>query len=979
MISRNTFRKNFLVFVFLAISSFKIHSQESKYIPLAEALEEISTKHDVYFTYNPLVIEKDKIDISPFINLSLSKSISLLKKLTYYQIDYLGNNYYVVFKPKKNFNYNSVSNTKINNSDRKTDSIIGVDYQNNKLIRGVVLDEYYQPVQKANVIENDTRNGTITRRDGSFELKLAKGNPLTISHIGFTNEIIFPTQKYIKVILKSGVQLDEVFIVGSRNSKRQKVDSPVSTEIIDVKSITKKSDLLEVNQLIQTEIPSFNATKQSGSDGADHIIPATYRGLGPDQTLVLINGKRRHQTSLINLYGTRGRGNSGTDLNTIPTSAIKRIEVLKDGASAQYGSDAIAGVINIVLNDNPNTTNINSTFGFYNANNNRNADKKGVDGLTFKTEVNYGAPVKKDGFINLSAEFLTKGHTFRQGTSIRQNYGDAAVTSSSVFFNSEIPISSKIKAYTNGGYNFKNTKAYAFTRPFDSERNVQSIYPNGFNPLITSNISDKSFTLGFRGKINGWNIDFSNSYGDNYFHYFIKETLNATLLENSPNEFDAGGHSLNQNTTNIDLTKQFPSVLKGLHIALGLENRIENYKIFAGEPFSYESYDVNGNAVTNNTPQNQIPTFNGNIRPGGSQGFPGYAPINEVDRTRTSFSFYFDSEIDVTKKWILATAMRYENYSDFGSSINAKVASNYKITPKSNLRFSFSTGFRAPSLAQIYYNLKFTNYIDNVPTESFLIANNNPITRQFGIQKLKEEKALNYSLGYNYRISDHLRFSIDAYHIAIKDRIILSGNFDASSLNTDAENVQFFANGVNTSTFGIDFKFNWLKKWSNSDLAVNLTGNVNNMKITRIDHEDLDTETFFGTREQYFLKASAPDYKIILNSVFSTGKFSISNTITQYSSLELIDWQINNPLSEFNNSTTERFNASVDRYDSKYTLDTHISYKFNKNFSFQIGANNLFNTYPTVQGENTDSGGLWDAVQMGTNGAFYYSKFLAKF
>ncbi len=976
MLFRNAFYRISLVLVFLIIKNFNGFAQKKQYIPLSDALENISDKHRVYFTYNPLVIKTDTIDITPFNKLSLQQSISLLKKLTSYKIESLGNSYYVIFKARQSYTNNQDPK---NNITSKVNSIKNGTSIEKNYIKGVVLNEYYEPIQKANVIEDNTNNGTITRRDGSFELLLLNNNPLTISHIGFSNETLIPNQKYNTIILKSGVQLDEVLIVGSRNAKRKTIDSPVATEVIDIKKSAKKSELLEVNQLIQTEIPSFNATKQSGSDGADHIIPATYRGLGPDQTLVLINGKRRHQTSLINLYGTRGRGNSGTDLNTIPTSAIKRIEVLKDGASAQYGSDAIAGVINIVLNDTPNETNINSTFGFYNANNNRDPNRKGIDGSTFKTEVNYGAPIKKKGFINLSAEFLTKGHTFRQGTNVRQNYGDAAVTSSSLFFNAEIPVSSSIKAYTNGGYNFKNTNAYAFTRPFDSERNVQAIYPNGFNPLITTNISDKSFTLGFKGKINGWNVDFSNSYGNNYFHYFIKETLNATLLENSPSEFDAGGHSLNQNTTNIDLTKQFKGVLKGLNLALGLENKIENYKIFAGEPFSYESYDLNGNSINNNTPLALIPTFNGIIRPGGSQGFPGYAPSNEVDRTRTSFSFYVDGEIDITKKLILATAIRYENYSDFGNSINAKIATNFKVTPKSNFRFSFSTGFRAPSLAQIYYNLKFTNYIDNVPTESFLIANNNPITRQFGIEKLKEEKAENYSFGYQYRISKNINLAMDAYHVFINDRIILSGNFDAASLNTDAENVQFFANGVNTSTFGIDFKFHWLKKWNTSKINLNLTGNINNMKITKINNDGLDTETFFGTREQYFLRASAPEYKIILNSIFSTGRISISNTLTQYSSLELIDWQIQNPISEFNNSSEERLNAAIDKYNPKLTLDTHISYQFNKNFSFQFGANNLFNAYPTEQGENTDSGGLWDAVQMGSNGAFYYSKILAKF
>lgn len=979
MKNRNIHRQCSFVIVFLLILSANLYGQVKKIVPFAEVLEYISSNHDVYFTYNPILLNNEEIDIVPFQGISLEQSISIIKKLPKYEIEYLGNNYYVVFIPKKNKKLVQKKDSVKNSSFFKSDSLEISNNNVRTVIRGVVLNSYYQPISKANVIENNTNNGTITRHDGSFQLELENNNLITISHVGHSAKSLSPSSDYMKVILKPGLQLDEVFIVGSRNVNRKKIDSPVSTESIDVQSVTNKSDVLQVNQLIQTEIPSFNATKQSGSDGADHIIPATYRGLGPDQTLVLINGKRRHQTSLINLYGTRGRGNSGTDLNTIPTSAIKRIDVLKDGASAQYGSDAIAGVINIVLKDNPNITEVNSTLGFYNASNNNDVLRKGVDGLTFKTDINYGARISEKGFINVTAEFLSKDHTFRQGTEIRENYGDAAVTSSSFFLNSEIPISNRLKIYANGGYNFKNTKAFAFTRPFDSERNVQTIFPTGFNPLITSDISDKSFTLGLKGKTNGWNIDFSNSFGSNYFHYFIKETLNATLLENSPTEFDAGGHSLSLNTTNVDLTKQFKEVLHGLNLALGLENKIENYKIFAGDEASYLSYDINGNPVNDSTPPEQIPTYKGIIRPGGSQGFPGYAPSNEVDRTRTSFSFYLDSELDITKRLIVAAAVRYENYSDFGNSFNTKLATNFKINPKSNLRFSFSTGFRAPSLAQIYYNLKFTNYIDNVPMESFLIANNNPITRLFGIKKLKEENAVNYSLGYTNRISNNFSFSIDTYHIFIRDRIILSGNFDATLINTDAKNVQFFTNGVDTSTFGADFKFMWSKRWSNSSLAINLTGNINKMNIDRINNRNLDLNTFFGVREQYFLKASAPNHKILLNSIFTTKKLTISNTLTRFSSLELIDWQINSPINEFNNSEIERFNTALDYYQPRITLDTHISYKINKNYSFQIGANNLFNSYPTIQGENTDSGGLWDAVQMGSNGTFFYSKFSIKF
>ncbi|CAL2108358.1 iron complex outermembrane recepter protein [Tenacibaculum sp. 190524A02b] len=956
----------FLCFVFFHL---KIIAQQKKEIPLAKVLDIVSSKHQIYFTYNPLILKNKVTNPTPFYSLKLKETLTLLQKVTNFKIEYLGNKYYVIYS-SLNRNGNTSKNNKLTNSLK--DSIYNI--QSTTILKGIVVNEKNEPINKANIIESLTLNGTISKNDGTFEFPLIKNNPVTITHIGYQSQTVLPSAQFVKVILKSGVKLDEVLIVGSRNQKRQKIDSPVATDVIELKNFSQKSQLLEVNQFMQAQVPSFNATKQSGSDGADHITPATYRGLGPDQTLVLINGKRRHQASLINLYGTRGRGNSGTDLNTIPTAAIKRIEILKDGASAQYGSDAIAGVINVVLKDTTNISGITSSVGFYNANNNTNAKRKGIDGANYKVGLNYGAKVLKKGFVNISAEFLSKDHTFRQGTMIRQNYGDAALTSSSVFLNTEVPIDYKTKFYANGGFNYRNTSAYAFTRKKESERNITSIYPEGFNPLITSNIVDKSVSIGVKSAYRGWNIDVSNTYGKNYFHYFIKQTLNATLLDKSPKDFDAGGHSLRQNTTNIDMSKHFSDVFKGVNIAFGLENRIENYAIFSGEEASYASYDSNGFPVTKDTPLSEIPNLNGVIRPGGSQGFPGYSPENEVNRNRSSISIYFDSEFDFTKEWLLATALRFENYSDFGSTLNTKLASRLKLTPKTTLRTSFSTGFRAPSLAQIYYNLKFTNYIDNKATESFLIANNNPITQQFGISQLKEEKAINYSFGFLHKCNKALSFGIDTYYIFIKDRIILSGNFDASPINTNVQNVQFFANGVNTDTYGFDVKLNWLKKLNKSQINLNFTGNFNTMKISKINNKGLDIETFFGNREQYFLLASAPKHKLILNANYATEKFLVSGTLTRFSALQLIDWQVYKPLDLFNNSPEERLNAAKDYYLAKYTLDVHTSYKLSKKVTFQLGANNLFNTYPTQQGINTDSGGLWDAVQMGTNGTQYYSK-----
>ena len=975
MIFKNFFISNiFLLILFCSFSNLTAQNtieDKNNFIPLSQLLDSISSKHKIYFTYSSKLLKFRKINNVAFKNLSLKKSIILLRKLTSLHFDNLGNKYYVIYSDKYKSNIKHNYNLIIIDSLKKD---VESNSSNYLTIKGIILTTNSIPINQVNIIEQGTNNGTISLNDGSFLLKLKKNNPIEISHIGYDSKVVKPLQKFHTIVLSSGLKLEEVHIIGSRNNLRDKKDSPVPTDIIEIKKIASKSGLFETNQFLQHSVPSFNATKQSGADGADHIVPATYRGLGPDQTLVLINGKRRHQASLINLYGTRGRGNSGTDLNSIPSSAIKKIEILKDGAAAQYGSDAIAGVINIVLKDTINNIDVNTLFGFNNASINKNKQSSNIDGFTYKLNFNYGSKILDKGFINISTELLSQDHTFRLGTDQRNKYGNAATKNISFFSNLEVPFSKKAKFYAFGGYNFRNSEAFAFTRKPQSERNLLSIYPNGFNPLITSDISDTSLSFGIKSRIKGWNIDFNNTFGSNNFHYFIKETLNATLLKRSPTEFDAGGHKLTQNTTSVDFSKNFPSTLKGLNVAFGLEYRVENYKIFSGEEASYSSYDINGQIVNSLTPVQNLITYNNTIRPGGSQGFPGYSPKNEVDRSRNNLSLYIDTEFDFSKKWMIGTALRYEHYSDFGSTLNSKLATRINLTPKINLRSSFSTGFRAPSLAQIYYNLTFTNYIGNTATESLLVANNSPITKLFGIEKLKEEKAFNTSFGISFTPNNKFNFTIDTYYISIKDRIILSGNFDASNLGFNVENVQFFANGVNTSTIGLDIKTKWSHNFSNSKLSIAVFGNINNMMIQKINNKSLDLETFFGIREQYFLLASAPRNKLSLNLNYQKEKINLNINLTRFSSVQLIDWQILQDLSNFNNSKEERKLIATDFYKSKYTLDLHVNYQFTSSFTLQTGVNNLFNTYPTIQDNNTDSGGLWDSMQMGSNGTFYYSK-----
>lgn len=874
-----------------------------------------------------------------------------------------------------------------------------------KEVSGVVSDATNEGLIGVNILEKGTSNGVATDLNGSYKIKVKEGATLIYSYIGYaTVEKSTENTAQINVSLTESVgqELKEIQIVGSRNSKRTVVNSAVPIDIIDVKSVTTQSGKLEINELLQYVAPSFNANKQSGSDGADHVDPASLRGMGPDQTLVLINGKRRHQSSLINLFGTRGRGNTGTDLNAIPASSIKRIEILRDGAAAQYGSDAIAGVINIVLNDNVDeltgtisygvfstkadgdfpagTANTGDNFLDTNADGNKTAKGKSFDGNSMKVTTNYGAKIgEKGGFANFTAEYISKDKTLRPGYDFRRGFGEAAIQGFNFFVNAAIPVSDNTEIYAFGGRNFRDTDAYAFTRNNPSPRIVTSIYPNGFTPRITSNIIDNSISAGIRTTTaSGWKVDISNTYGKNLFHYYIKGTLNASLGESSPTEFDAGGHTLSQNTINFDFSKNYSDVLSGFNMAFGAEYRTEQFTIFAGEEASYATYDENGMVVTDPTTQT-IPTdsITGDVRPGGSQGFPGYSPANAVDRSRSNVSLYADAELDVSKSFLVSTALRFENYSDFGSTLNWKIASRVKLTDKINFRGSLSTGFRAPSLAQIYYNLQFTNFSSTGASEILLSPNNSPVTQAFGISKLNEEKALNGSLGFTANFDDFTA-TVDGYFINVKDRIVLTGYFDASALNIGVDQAQFFVNGTDTKTTGLDVVLAWKKKFGENSFGATLVGNMNNMKIDKVKNGALDEQTFFGEREKAFLLASAPDSKFGLNLNYARKWFDAGLAFTRFSEVKLLDYQMYEDVADYG-TFADQIKAATDTYGVKIVTDLTLGFKLSDRFKLNIGSNNLFNIYPDQQDDWVEAGGYWDAVQMGFGGAFYYARLGFKF
>ena len=966
-----------LAFLFFGITKSNALDATAKAIALSDFLTEISEKHEVFFTYDPLLISGENLNPEEYNYTTLNKIIDKLERKTRFDFEYLGNKYYVVYhKKEKKVNLQTISSlqgeiTAINTINK---------FQNT--VNGIVTDQSGEPLAGVNIVEKGTTNGTTTDFDGNYTIEAAEGATLVYSYIGFsTEEKIVDGNSTINVSLTEGMQLDGVQVVGSRSPKRTATDSSVPVDVIDIADIATQSGSIEVNQLLQYAAPSFNANKQSGSDGADHIDPASLRGLGPDQTLVLINGKRRHQSSLINIFGTRGRGNTGTDLNAIPTSAIKRIEILRDGAAAQYGSDAIAGVINIVLKNNIDEVSGFLSYGAYNTNadgdfpegtpntdgnrldterdGNQIGSDKSLDGGSIKAGINYGIGLgEKGGYINLTTEYINKNKTLRPGYNFRRGFGEASITGFNFMLNTSIPVSDKSEIYAFGGRNYRDTDAYAFTRNNPTERNVVSRYPDGFTPRITSIILDNSISAGFKTELdNGWKVDFSNTYGKNNFHYFIKGSLNASLQEASPTDFDAGGHSLTQNTINLDFSKYYDNVLEGLNLAFGAEYRSENFVIFAGEEAAYGTFDTNGLLITDPSTQTQ-PTDpeTGNLRPGGSQGFPGYSPANEVDRNRSNISLYADSEIDFSESFLLSAAVRYEDYSDFGNTLNGKLAMRLKASENFNIRSSISTGFRAPSLAQIYYNLKFTSFDGGVAEESLLSPNNSPVTASFGIEALNEEKAFNAGLGFTASFGN-FNATIDGYFIDIKDRIVLTSPFDAPQI-PNVSNAQFFVNGADTQTTGLDVVLSWKKHLDDAKLSAIFTGNFNNMKIKSVNNGDLDQETFFGKRDQSFLLASAPDSKLGLNLGYDREKFDVSIAATRFSEIVIID-----------------FADTEDIFSAKMTFDLNFGFDLTEDLKLNIGSNNLFNVYPDQQNDGeTDSGGYWEAVQMGFGGAYYYAK-----
>jgi iron complex outermembrane recepter protein len=759
--------------------------------------------------------------------------------------------------------------------------------------------------------------------------------------------------------------IETVNVVGSRRANASATDTPLPVDFIAMTKVAEQGGQFDLSQTLQYISPSFNSTRQTGADGADLIDSAALRGLGSDQTLVLVNGKRRHTVSLVNIFGARNRGNTGTDMNAIPLLAIENVQVLRDGAAAQYGSDAIAGVIDIGLKKRPGCE---SVFGY--------GQYSVGDGKNYLASAYCGLQVGDQGIVGITAEYLDRGRSNRAEAGNPRIIGDTQSKNATIYLNGELPGGGTGKFYFTLGTQTREASSGAFARGGVGSddipsRNSAAMYPNGFVPFIDGDVDDRYITLGHRGQFGDWNADISQTYGYNKLKYNINNTINASIANKSllsggkavsASAFDAGGFSFEQLTTNFDMSRFYSGIAQGMNLAFGAEYRRENYQIFAGESGSYIDADGVG--------------FGGNA---GSQGFPGFQPGDKTDRSRNSVAAYIDIETDLSKQLKIQTALRAEKFSDFGSTVTGKVAASFKIDEQLLLRGSGSTGFRAPSLQQVYFSSTFTDFISGVPLDVVLAPNGSAIANAAGIPKLKEEKSTSGTLGLTWTPSKATSMTADLYRINIDDRIVLSGRFDEDNYpalgsilrGLGVGQAQFFVNSVNTKTQGIDLTISNKADIVGGKLSTFLAMNYSKTEVTGIKTPQSLAgfeDVLLSERERLFIEQGGPRSKATLGFDYQTGALETDFKIIHFGA---------QTLGTFSGTAGGVPNA---HYAPKTSADLSLTYSFSKSAKLTVGGTNIFNVKPSKQDANeTDNGFIYDSVQFGLNGASYFVRFWKKF
>jgi iron complex outermembrane receptor protein len=809
-------------------------------------------------------------------------------------------------------------------------------------------------------------------------------------------------------------QVEKISVLGSRVAGRSVEDLPVPVDILSAEALANTGQT-EVGRMLQAIAPSFNFSSSSISDGTDALRPATLRGLGPDQTLVLINGKRRHQASLIHINTSVGRGTAGTDMNAIPAASIKRIEVLRDGAAAQYGSDAIAGVINIVLNDASEGGSAEISYGEFSEG----------DGETTNVNFTKGFALGDDGFINATLNFRDRGFTNRAGlhgscqftgcitlengnlqagdprelTAPRQTFriGDADSEQFALTLNAAYALGDG-ELYGFLTYSSRDNESAAFFRDNANAggnarlQDGDATVPAGFLPKINSSIDDLSYNIGYEiAFTNDTTLDISYTYGENTIDYVTSDSINSSfsnelrynrglsaseIRATIPRQADAYGLELTLETINLDFTQSYDD----FDLAFGAEIRTDEYRINPGEEYAYLDYDtING--------VNIFSGLNGGVgsenASGGIQGFPGIGPDSAVDESRDVLSFYIDAEYAVIEDLIVSAAMRYDDYDGFGDTTNFKLAANYHINDSLNLRGAVSTGFRAPSMQQLFFNNVGTQFVVNdagvlVAQEVGTFRNDSTLAQAIGIPELTEEESTNWSVGAVFKLFDEINVTIDYYSIDITDRIVvsnqlnrgLSTTLDAALVAAGAGAGQFFLNGADTETTGLDVVATWNTEIATGSLDLTLAANFTETDVVDVftpagsGLETLSTEQVFSAQDISIIEEWQPENRISLSGLYTIDDFKINVAFNRYGEYTITD-------------------GDTQTYGAEIVADLRVEYALNEQVSLNIGANNVFDVTPDENLIGNSRGGtIVDAqgnVVVTSPGVFTYSRRSAPF
>ncbi|MCD9030632.1 TonB-dependent receptor [Luteimonas sp. Y-2-2-4F] len=756
--------------------------------------------------------------------------------------------------------------------------------------------------------------------------------------------------------------LDTVIVTGTRVADRTVAESQSPIDIITGETL-RATGTTELATALSRALPSLNFPRPALVDGSSAIRPAQLRGLSPDQVLVLVNGKRRHASSLLNLNGTIGRGSAPVDLNTIPVSAIERVEVLRDGASAQYGSDAIAGVVNVVLKGAGEDGSVELTGGQYAAG----------DGAQAQLSADTGLALGEDrGFLRLAAQAGSQDSTNRArpfaGTpgptqpALGQKafvIGEPEVDFGAFSANAEYAFSDSVTGYAFGTISNRDVTSFAFFRaPGNPTQNIPSIHPDGYVPEINNISKDRSLVAGVRGHgAGGWNWDASYNYGYNHLEFYTRNTLNASIGPTSPTSFYDGALETTQNILNLDLSRQFDwGLAYPVNLAFGAEYRNEKWNQSPGEYGSYAQPDLS--------------------RPGGAQGFGGFAPEVAGHYSRDSYALYADLEADFTERFSGGAAVRYEDYDDFGSQTSGKLSARYAFTDAVALRGTVSSGFRAPSLAQQYFQTLSTVYLPGIstPFEIRTFPADSEIAQAFGAEPLQPEESRSYSLGLVLQPVENLYVTVDAYQIDVDDRIALSSNLTGEAVRDLLESRgifgvnggRYFTNAIDTRTRGIDVVGTY--RWALAAGTLDLTAGYNHTKteVTRVAPNPEELEAIGVDLERIDrvetgrIERGFPRNKLLLSGLWTLGDWRWSLAATRYGSV----------------STTPNDPSLDQRYGAKWLLDASATLDVDR-WSFTLGADNILDEYPdeNIFGNSTNGQFPYSNLSpFGFGGAYVYGK-----